>query len=227
MIDNYADLPLGDWLAIQRVVREEGGEDIDKQARVIAILSGSDPRDVLALPLGEYADMARKADFLTRPAEQIRRRVAKSYKAGKYDLALTDDIRKITAAQFIDFRTFADKGEDGLVPILSVFLVPKGKRYNDGYDITEVQDAIRNDLTVEDAFTLSAFFLSRMKTYADASLRSSLPLIQRMTPGEKTAMRNLQAALLRLLDSVRNGDGLTTSERSRTPAASPGTTSSE
>ena len=73
----------------------------------------------------------------------------------------TTDIRKMTTAQYIDFQTFSKEGEKKLIEVLSCFLIPKGKKYNEDYDILEVQKALRNYLTIPNCLALSAFFLAK------------------------------------------------------------------
>ena len=65
-----------------------------------------------------------------------------------------------------------------LVQTLSTLLVPKGKKYNDGYDMDAVQQAIRDNLSVADVVSLYAFFLTKWvksikdsQTYLDKEIR--------------------------------------------------------
>jgi hypothetical protein len=57
-----------------------------------------------------------------------------------------------------------------MVEFLSVILVPKGHRYNEGYDILDVQKAIREGLSVTDGATIVGFFL----TWCERSIKDSL-----------------------------------------------------
>ena len=63
MIDNYNTLTLGLYLDIDAVLQSDA-EDIDKQVRIIALLDGTTPEAVLALPLKEYSAKAAATDFL-------------------------------------------------------------------------------------------------------------------------------------------------------------------
>lgn len=77
-----------------------------------------------------------------------------------------------------------------------MFLVPEGKAYNDGYDVLEVQDAIRADLTVLDALALSAFFLTRFA----ASIRATETSLYRLVRKERNPQKRarMEAQLERL-----------------------------
>ena len=172
IIDNYADLPVGLYMDIIAVDRSPLGE-FDKQVRIISILSGMAEADILALPVPEYKRIAAATEFLIHPCQEGR--MAKSYRLGDLVLVPTQDLTKITAAQYIDFQTLSQEGEEKTVELCSVFLVPKGHKYADGYDIADVQDAIRRHLSVQDVVTLAAFFLRK---YAE-SIVSSLTFCKR------------------------------------------------
>lgn len=172
IIDNYADLPVGLYMDIIAVDRSPLGE-FDKQVRIISILSGMAEADILALPIPEYKRIAAETEFLIHPCQEGR--MAKSYRLGDLVLVPTQDLTKITAAQYIDFQTLSQEGEEKTVELCSVFLVPKGHKYADGYDIADVQDAIRRHLSVQDVVTLAAFFLRK---YAE-SIVSSLTFCKR------------------------------------------------
>lgn len=161
IINNYGALPIGWWLRIQRIVRDDALEEIDKQVRTIAELSRLTPDEVLRLPIAEYKRCVAAAEFLTHPIEEDRRRrPAKVYRLAGLELAV-QDMEKMTTAQYIDAQTFIAQGEDGIIPLISVFLVPKGHPYGEGYDVRQVQQAVADHLSTEAVFDMTAFFLRR------------------------------------------------------------------
>lgn len=178
MITSHDQLPLGAYLDIL-ALQERDMDDIDRRVAILAILTGKTEREVLNVPIADVSAWSDAAAFLERPAA-IPKRIASSYRLGGFDLVPTTDLNKITTAQYIDFRTFAPEGDARLVELASVFLVPRGKPYADGYDIAEVQQAIREELTVTDALALSAFFLTR---YA-ALIRTSRSFLARLARTE-------------------------------------------
>ena len=159
IIDNYNKLTLGQYSEIQEVSKDEALEEIDKQVHILAILTGMDVEEVLHLPIMEYKELAAKAAFLS-PEGINYHPIAKRYLVGGFELSPVTDFRKLETAQFIDFQTYAPDLDKYLVEFLSVILVPKGHRYNEGYDILEVQKAIREEMSVSDGISLAAFFLT-------------------------------------------------------------------
>lgn len=170
IIDNYHKLMLGDHRQILNICKDESLEEIDKQVRIISILAGKSEDEILHLPIPEYKALVAKSRFLQEPMPDTSR-IASKYNIGKFELVPVKDYRKITTAQYIDFQSFHQAGmEDHIVEILSCLLVPDGTyvdaegrtrrySYNEGYDIFEVQNAIRDNLSVADGLSLYAFFL--------------------------------------------------------------------
>lgn len=214
MIDNYADLPLGVYQDIEAVSKDESRDEIDRQVAIVALLSGLTEKDVLALPITDYSALAAKTAFLASPVPDGIR-VAKTYICGDFTLVPTDDLTKITTAQYIDFQSLAAKPDENFVAILSVFLLPKGCKYNEGYDIADVQNAIREHLSVQDAITLSAYFFGLWVSLTQTTLNYSERLARKIRNPEKRKELTEQARQLRKMmagmASPASGAGSTTS----------------
>ena len=203
-IDNYRDLPLGVY---EQIVAVKADDQLDTQVSVLSLLTGLSSRELLNLPIGEYSELANKARFLMEPPAALPR-VANCYLVGDFELVPSQDLRKVTAAQYIDFQAYAPDAEHKLVEILSCFLVPRGCKYNDGYEITDVHAAIRQ-LSVADALALSAFFF---KKYA-ALIRSTRISLERLRKKERNPKRRamLEEQMKRLttaMGSLADGVGL-------------------
>ena len=206
IIDNYRDLPIGLYLEICDIDRREDLEDINKQVSIISVLTGMAEEDIYNLPLEEYRQLAAKSQYLRHPYEgEIL--TAKNYIVGKFTLVPMEDYRKITTAQYIDFQTFAKDAERNIVEILSCMLIPKGKKYNQDYDVIEVQKALREHLCVADALSLLAFFFVQYRQSIKDSLTYSREMAMRLRDPEKKRrmLREIQKEEDRLL---RLGDGL-------------------
>ena len=153
MIDNYNTLTLGLYLDIDAVLQSDA-EDIDKQVRIIALLDGTTPEAVLALPLKEYSAKAAATDFLRHECPPV-----------------SAPSRVISGAQYVDFQTFSKGGTAKLPELIAVLLVPEGHNYNDGYDVAQVVRVVR-DLPLPVALGLSAFFFGQLVQSIQASLTS-------------------------------------------------------
>lgn len=203
MITSYSQLPLGLFLDIRALQEDEALDPIDLRVAVVAALTGKTEREVLDAPIAESSEWFAAASFLEHDAD-VPKRIADAYHLGEWELIPTTDLRKITTAQYIDFQAFAPGGEKTLPQLLSVFLVPKGRAYNDGYDVAAVQQAIRDQLTVSDVMALQAFFLTKYAGLIRTS-RSFLGRIlkQERDPRKKARIRTRLATLETLVETLQ------------------------
>ena len=206
IIDNYRDLPIGKYLDILELSKDESVDALEQQVKTISILTGLTEDDVLALPIMQYKELAGKTKFLENGYDG-KLQVAKSYGLGGMELIPVKDFAKITTAQYVDYQTFSKEGDKYLVETLSTLMIPKGKKYNEGYEIADVHKAIRENLSVADVLSLSAFFLGKwVKSIKDLQTYS-IKEIQKIPNKEmrKKLMRQMQEALE--IHSKTNGDG--------------------
>ena len=96
------------------------------------------------------------------------------------------DMSKLTTAAFIDYQTYTKLSfRDAYDKILSCFIIPAGFTYNDGYDVAEVQQIIRENLSWPEVQGMLGFMLKR---YAKSFMRSRQFLIKEIKK-EKDQMR--------------------------------------
>lgn len=154
MIDNYNKLTIGKYQEVLEAIRDYEDEH-ERNTALIAVLCDEEPDEVLNLSLSEYKARVDGLRFLLE--EPVQAPIKNRYRIGNMELDLCADLSKLTAGQYIDYQTFIKDVENNMVELLSVFLIPKGKKYGD-YDMGEVHEAIRENLSICDALGLSAFF---------------------------------------------------------------------
>lgn len=207
MIDSYKKLPIGLYLQICDISGDTAQDELTKQVRILAALSGRSEAEILDQPIADYKAMVAASMFLTREAEGVGR-PASEYRIGGWTLVPTSDFRKLTAAQYLDYQQLYPEREKRVVELLSVGLVPKGCKYGQGYDIAEVQRAIRDNLSVTDTLALAAFFFKSWIQYLLDSLTSSKRLARKLPKAKRKEMvANIAKVRATLLTA---GDGSTT-----------------
>lgn len=201
MINNYSNLPIGKYLELIEVLGDESREAIDRNTGCIAVLADMEEEDLLNLPITEYKELSDNLAFMSvAPPKPNPNNIQKVYHCGKFDLVPNTDIKKMTASQYIDYQNFAKTGELSALPlVLSTLMIPQGKKYCEGYDPTEVQDAIRKHLCVIEVNNLDAFFLTRWIQ----SIRGILIYCRWKTKDRKVKMK-----ITKTIRSLRSGDGL-------------------
>ena len=204
IIDNYRDLPIGKYLDILELSQDESVDALAQQVKTISILTGLTEDEVLALPITKYKELAGKTKFLEKQYDG-NLRVAKSYGLAGMELIPVKDISKISTAQYVDFQTFTKEGDKYIVESLSTLLIPKGKKYNEGYEIADVHKAIRENLSVADVLSLSAFFLTLLVKSIKDFQTYSIKEIQKVANKEMREM--LMEKMQRVTHLQTSGDG--------------------
>lgn len=207
MITSYDELKLGDYLKILAIDRDEGLDAIGRQVGILSILTGLSEDELLHYPLADYSALARGADFLREETEETGE-VRDEYEVGGFTLCPVRDFRNLETGQYIDFKAYAEDIEGHYPELLSVLLVPKGKRYNEGYDVLEVQRAV-NDLPMSDALAVAGFFLTSWTGLIVDSLNSSERAAKEMSDPQ------MREKILKEIEKTRealfpSGDGLQT-----------------
>ena len=207
IIDNYRKLPIGKYLDIVNLCETEM-DDVDRKVKIVGILTGLTDDEVLALPITEFTECCAKAKFLDKQCpENLIPAVSRSYPIGGFVLIPVTDIRKITTAQYIDFKTFEKDKEHKFVEMLSCFLVPRGKEYNEGYDILDVHNAIREEMSVAEVLALLAFFFKEWVGLIRSTLSSSIKDAMRIE--DKETREKMLKKIRDLQDSMTSGGGST------------------
>ena len=197
IIDNYRKLPIGKYNEIVKLCETEMDE-VDRKVKIVGILTGLTDDEVLALPLTDFTECCAKAKFIDLPCpETLIPSVSKSYPVGGFNLVPVTDMRKVTTAQYIDFLSFSKDKEHNIVEMLSCFLVPKGMDYNEGYDILDVHNAIKEEMSVAEVLALLAFFFGSWTRSIHSTLSYSERMARRVKDKGKRAMMMERIAELR------------------------------
>ena len=129
------------------------------QAELLAIYADTDPDVIMSYPLTKYHKLLEKfyADYFT-DFSKAEPAIKDKYTAGDMVLVPMLDFTQITVAQMMDFSVLSTDPVENIEKLLAIFLLPKGKKYNDGYDLMEVQKAILK-MSFNELSPLLAFFL--------------------------------------------------------------------
>ena len=145
---------------IQRLLKENNVEDMQAvQAELLAIYADTDTDTIMSYPLTKYHKLVEKfyADYFT-DFSKAEPAIKDKYTAGDMVLVPMLDFTQITVAQMMDFSVLSTDPVENIEKLLAIFLIPKGKKYNDGYDLLEVQKAILK-MSFNELSPLLAFFL--------------------------------------------------------------------
>lgn len=162
----WNDITLKQYNDIQKIINSDADE-MAKMSSLVAVLYNLNMDEV---PMTEaIALQAEGVEFLNSIPKVGDTILKKQYtiKGIKY---VPTPIDKMTMSQYMDYQAYAKLDEEHLINTLSVCLVPKGHKYNDGsYDIEELKNELHN-MSVMDALRILSFFQNRSSKYIVRSL---------------------------------------------------------
>lgn len=165
MINNYRDLTIEKYIELYEL-DIHGMEEIDIQSNIIAILSDMTVDEVLDLPITQYKKLAQQTAFMTVSPQVKGRKVSKVKINGK-EYRVLDKVEDMTTGQYIDYQTYISKGEVTMLPyVLSCLIIPEGEKYGDSDTIEDMKQ-----MSVEEALTISNFFMKRSRSLTRSTLR--------------------------------------------------------
>ena len=147
----WKDISLRQFNKIQDLLQE-----IDEYTtlNIIDVLYDVDSADMPAMEvMNKYA---HSLDFLmtTIPTNE---KLKETYTINQREYNSNINLTQMTTAQFVDYQNYSKDNPVDISKCLSVFIIPKGHTYNDGYDLKQVQEDIK-DLDMVTINTLAFFF---------------------------------------------------------------------
>ena len=166
-------------------IREAANID-DENERVFAIMEAVFGEDVLDLPLKDFNEKCKELQFLQKEIPNDLH--VKDIKVNGREYYFDGLLGKITTAQYIDFQNYQKNNDEQ--KSFSVFIIPKGHKYNDGYDMEQVFNDIL-DIPVPVLFSASFFFSRQFELFIRIFRRYSIKQMKKLGL-PKEAMENLE-----------------------------------
>ena len=158
IIDSYNGLSVSKYMQIRELAKQDM-DDMQMQAEIIGILCDCDVDEVMNMPLPKYSECVRKSMFLT-DKPKAKAECPKHIVLNEKKYYVIRKVEELTAAQYIDYQTYMKMPDPDskLAEILSIFIIPEGKKYTEGYDVVEVINEIKEYLPISVAFNICFFF---------------------------------------------------------------------
>ena len=157
------ELPLSKYLKTLEIFNDKYLSDLDKNIEILAIYSDTTVDDILKLrPEAVGAYLSEMSDRISsyKPSNS---KHPKNIKINDQVYNVNYNIGKLNMAQYIDFQqTIVNKNYlENLPALLSIFIIPKGHKYNDDYDILELRNILENNITLDEALSIVFFLKTR------------------------------------------------------------------
>lgn len=203
-INSFNNMSISDYEKIYSL-KDNMTDAIDYEIELLSVLCNCSVDDILDLPIHEYQRLRNEAQFIA-VFPDIKPKCPEKININGHKYVLTKDVSKITTAAYIDFQSYL-KMENNTVYVLSCFLIPEGKTYNEGYNIEDVISDIKT-LDIITALEICFFFIS---TYLNLTkgivryLESEIKKQMKQTKDKEIKKKMKEA--LKQMHSVANGVG--------------------
>lgn len=189
---SWNDVSISTYREIVNIINDEGMDEVSKDVAIISLLCDVDENRIWNLQLPEINALKSQFNWITE-FDFPKDKKFKSIKicGEKYDVVV--DIDKMSMAQYVDFQA-QWKPQDiikNYAKVLACFIIPKGKKYNDGYDIAEIERMIDDNLSIVTANALCFFFLMRLGILINGTLKFLRWTMKMTNPKEKEKREKL------------------------------------
>lgn len=185
-------------------------EMIDVNIKLLSILCDVDEETIINLPLTEFTILIGKTEFLK---EMPKYEIEQYYEIGKGKVfEVQMNLRNLTTAQYIDFQTFIKDKDKNLKNILACFLLPKGKKYGEDYDVVDVAEYLYKNMSIAKARSIMFFFTLQYQSLTKVMLNYSIKTLKKEMKKEKDMemKKQMETALQQMIlakSLIKNGIG--------------------
>lgn len=165
--ERWSDITIAEYERIVDIIKGTDDE-IERLTGVISVLSGVDEDEIADMPIAEIAKIGQKLDFLNS-FDFNKNATYKSLVIDGETLVLA--VKDMSVAQYVDFQATWSAESKDLARIISICYVPKGKKYNQDYDIEELIKKIRNNVSIDKANSIGFFLLKKLNGLTNFTVR--------------------------------------------------------
>lgn len=170
----WDDVDIRKFRQIREAIMEEQAAE-DETAELISIMFDVALDEVYEMKLNEFAEKAKQLKFLDeRPQPND---IKETYHLGTTDYIICP-LKVFTYQQYFQYQLVIQSEKRDYIDILSLILMPKGKKYGE-YDIDDVRKDLLS-MKITDALAIDFFFLlsfriltETFKSYAEKMERKT------------------------------------------------------
>lgn len=208
---SWKDITIEVYDKLRNLKTEVNDEEqtLELNVKLLSILCDVDEDTVGDLPLTEFSELIAKTEFLK---DMPKYTIETKYKIGDREFDVQTNLRTLTTAQFIDFQTMVKEPDKNLSNLLACFMLPKGKKYGEDYDIIEVAEFLKKNMSIATARSVMFFFTLEYQALQKTILRYSIKDLKKQMKKEKNeeTKKKLEEAIqqmIRLNNLMVVGDG--------------------
>lgn len=161
--NSWKDVTIDEYFDLCERLSDDALTDYEKIIIKIAFITGKREEEIWNLNWDEFRNL--QVEALWMDEFKLKENVNfKTIEINGEKYSIDTNLQNFTVAQYIDFQTFFPKrktNERIIGNILACFIIPKGKKYADGYNIQELVENINSNLDIMTANEIMFFFLKQ------------------------------------------------------------------
>ena len=212
---NWKEISINTFKKLQEAIKDAPVTDdetlntLNNNIAMLSVLCDVDEDDIASLTTSEYVRLVNECNFLV---DMPKVKITDNYTINGKEYEVFLSLRNMTVAQYVDFQTFYKEQDKYYKELLACFLIPKGMKYGEGYDIAEVANDIGEHLSIVDANSIMFFFVLLYQSLTKATLNYSIRDMKKLMRKEKNKEQRvkMEQAIMELKkarDLVVNGTG--------------------
>lgn len=169
---SWKDINLKEYKKIVEILNRELDSDIEKDISILAVLLNVPEDSLYDMNIMELQRLLGQMSWIKEEKYVYKNKIKKMNKLvidGK-EYVVNPDINKFTVSQYLDFQNFWDNRNERMGNLLAVFIIPKGCKYNEGYDVIKLADRLEEVFTLDDWNDVCFFFLKNYYSSIKVSL---------------------------------------------------------
>lgn len=183
---SWREVSIEDYYKIKEILEDDILSGTEKDIAILAILAGVPEDDIWSINVNMLRDLLAKCKWVNEFS--LREVNFKHLTIDNRKFDITVDLTSFTVAQYVDFQSLwkDTPRKDYIGALLCCFILPHGKRYNEGYDIRELADFLYKKLDIMTCQELLSFF-GRSCLISIQAILLYLELMKRKQKRKKTA----------------------------------------
>lgn len=194
---NWNEVSINLYYKILDIIEDADLSAVEKDLAICALLCDVSEEEVYNLSVTEANDLISKIQWLST-FEFSQKFKGGSFKISGQEYTIDVDLQHMTIAQYIDFQSFYKPSDlrQYYGNLLACFIIPKGKKYGEGYDVSDLAKQLTENLSIVKANEILFFFLKDCLLSIKASQIYLDYLMRKMMRKEKDPQKKVKIEAL-------------------------------
>lgn len=185
--DSWDKVTLDVYNKIKAISDDTEMDDMEKNVALVALMYDTSVTALYDIPINKLNKMITGLEWLKEPPKFV---IKEKYEINGRTYVLNVKMADFTVAQFTDYQNYL-KMENNTHLLLSVFLIPKGCKYNRDYDLEQAQRDMK-DLGIIDVKGITDFFSVAFAVLFKSTMDSSIRRMKKAMKKEKNPQKKSQ-----------------------------------